>query len=398
MEVKLTASAIRTIKLPPGVTDRVYFDERLPGFGLRVRTSGVHSWMVQYAIGKRTRRVVLGLLSGLDPSTAYNAARDLLSQVRLGRDPSAERAQARVKAAETFGALLPRFLARQQAKLKPRSYEETQRYLAVRAKALHQLPIESIERRTVATLFAEIEESSGSTTANRARAALSAFFNWAAREGYIDQNPTSFTNKSVEPGARDRTPGDDELKAILQALRDDEYGMIVRLLILTGARRDEIASLRWDEVDFDGALATLSGDRTKSGWSHLILLSAPALEILNAQTRRVGPERERRDYVFGRGAGPFSGWSRAKAELDVRIAEIRNGQALEPWTVHDLRRSISTWLHEHGIAPHVVEVILGHVSGHKGGIAGVYNKALYLDERRRALARWGEHVMSLLLR
>jgi hypothetical protein len=101
--------------------------------------------------------------------------------------------------------------------------------------------------------------------------------------------------------------------------------------------------------------------------------------------------------VFGRGAGGFSGWSKAKAELDARIAEMRGGQALAPWTLHDLRRSISTALHERlSVAPHVVEVILGHVGGHRAGIAGVYNRALYLDERRRALARWGAHIIALL--
>jgi integrase len=388
--MKLTAANIRALKLPPGVDDRVFFDERLPGFGLRVRASGVHSWMVQY--GKPAKRVVLGLLSGLDPGAAFASAKDLLAQVRLGRDPAAERAQARARAAETFGALLPRYLDRQRAKLKPRSYVETERYLKDRAKPLHRAPIESIERRTIASLLAEIERD-GATTAIRARAALSAYFGWAAREGYISQNPVSFTNKAVEPGARDRTPGDDELGMILRALRDDDYGAIVRLLALTGARRDEIGALTWDEIDFGAATVTLTGERTKSGQPHVIPLPPLALEILKA--RAPGDEGSR-GYVFGRGAGPFSGWSKAKAKLDFRIAEMRDGRALPPWTLHDLRRALSSWLHDHGVAPHIVESILGHVSGHKGGVAGVYNKALYLDERRRALARWGEHIASLV--
>jgi hypothetical protein len=130
--MKLTVREIRAVKLPRGAIDKVYFDERLPGFGLRFRASGVHSWMIQYMIGKRTRRVVLGLLSGLDPSKAYNMAKDILAQVRLGRDPATERAQARIKAAETFSALLPRFLERQQVKQKPSSYKETTSQIGVR--------------------------------------------------------------------------------------------------------------------------------------------------------------------------------------------------------------------------------------------------------------------------
>jgi len=395
--MKLTAVEIRAVKLPTGVVDKVYFDERLPGFGLRVRASGVHSWMIQYMVGKRTRRVVLGLLSGLDSSRAYNMAKDLLAQVRLGRDPAVEKAQARVKAAETFGALLPRFLERQQAKQKPNSYKETERYLRNHARPLHGLPVESIERRTTAGLLAEVEKLSGAVAANRARAALSAYFNWLAREGYINTNPVSFTNKAIEAGARVRTPNEDELRTILRALRDDEYGAIVRLLILTGLRRDEIGSLCWSEVDLDAATITLPPARTKNGREHITPLSEPALEVLKARARRAGPGGELRDYVFGRGLRGFSGWSKSKVEFDTRIAQMRGGQALPPWTLHDLRRTISTALHERfGIAPHVVEVILGHVSGHKGGVAGVYNKALYIDERRRALERWGKQVMALV--
>ncbi|MBV8287992.1 MAG: DUF4102 domain-containing protein, partial [Hyphomicrobiales bacterium] len=148
--MKLTARAIRAVRLPPGVIDKVFFDEDLPGFGLRVRASGVHSWMVQYAIAGRTRCVVLGLASALDPGKARATAKDLLAQVRLGRDPAAEKDRARIKVTETFGALLPRFLERQRRRQKPRSYVETERHLMVHAKALHGQSIESITRRTIA--------------------------------------------------------------------------------------------------------------------------------------------------------------------------------------------------------------------------------------------------------
>src|SRR5215469_16802544 len=108
--MKLTAANISTLQLPPGIIDRVYFDDDLPGFGLRVRASGVHSWMVQYAIAGRTRRVVLGLLTALDPGKARATAQTLLAKVRLGEDPAAEKHRVKVAAGETFGALLPRFL------------------------------------------------------------------------------------------------------------------------------------------------------------------------------------------------------------------------------------------------------------------------------------------------
>src|SRR5215472_18242009 len=137
MQMRLTPATIRTLQLPPGVIDKVFFDEDLPGFGLRVRASGVNSWMIQYAIAGRTRRVVLGLASALDPGKARATAKDLLARVRLGRDPAGEKDQARARAAETFGALLPRFLERQRARLKSRSYGGTERHLKMYAKALH---------------------------------------------------------------------------------------------------------------------------------------------------------------------------------------------------------------------------------------------------------------------
>jgi integrase len=397
-DVKLTAANIRALKLPPGVTDKVFFDEDLPGFGLRVRASGVHSWMVQYAIAGRTRRIVLGLETALDPGKARATAKDLLAQVRLGRDPAAEKNQAKARAAETFGALLPRFLDRQRKWQKPRSYVETERHLMTHAKALHGQPIEGITRRTIAGLLAGLETRSGPAARNRVRATLSGFFTWAAREGYVEANPVAFTNKAEEK-PRDRILSDDELRAIWLALdgTSSQSAAIIRLLILTGARRNEITDLRWSETDLDAATITLPPSRTKNKREHVIPLSEPALEILKALPRRAEPDGTPRDHVFGVGLGRgFQDWSGSKKGIDARIAEANHGQ-ISDWRLHDFRRSLSTSLHERfGVPPHVVEAILGHVGGHKAGVAGVYNKALYLDERRRAMERWGTHIMSVV--
>src|SRR5262249_50419287 len=149
------------------VIDRVFFDDDLPGFGLRARASGVHSWMIQYAIAGRTRRVVLGLATALDPGKARATAQKLLAQVRLGRDPASEKELAKAAAGETFGALLPRFLKHQETRLRPRSYTETVRHLQVNAKPLHGLPIETVTRRAIAEQLAKVEENTGAVTRNR---------------------------------------------------------------------------------------------------------------------------------------------------------------------------------------------------------------------------------------
>jgi hypothetical protein len=118
---------------------------------------------------------------------------------------------------------------------------------------------------------------------------------------------------------------------------------------------------------------------------------------LKAQPRRTNPDGTPRDHVFGRGLGRgFQGWSKSKAELDARIANGPHGETVEAWVLHDFRRALSTALHERfGVQPHVCEAVLAHISGHKNGVSGVYNKAQYSDERRRALERWGEHITEL---
>jgi integrase len=394
--MKLTPATIRTLKLPPGVTDRVFFDEDLPGFGLRVRASGVHTWMIQYAIARRTRRVVLGQLSALDAGRARALAQTMLAKVRLGHDPAGEKDQAKAAAADTFGALLPRFLKYQSARLRPRSYVETERYLTVNAKPLHGSPIEAVSRRTIAARLAKIEEDSGAVTRNRVRSALSAYFTWLAREGYLDANPVAFTTQAEEK-ARSRVLSDAELRIIWQALEDDQFGAIIKILMLTGMRRDEVGGLRWDELSPNAApFITLPPERTKNGREHLVPLSKPVLEIMEALPRRATADGTPWEHVFGNTAGRgFQNYSRGKAELDARIAKA--GHVLEHWTLHDFRRTLSTALHDRfGAMPHVVETLLGHAGGHKNGVAGVYNKALYLEERRRALGRWGAHVTALV--
>jgi integrase len=403
--MRLNATTVRNIKLPPGVTDKVFFDQSLPGFGLRMRASGVHSWMVQYAIAGRTRRVVLGLASALDPGKARATAQALLAKVRLGGDPAAEKELAKARAGETFGTLLPQFLDRQRKRQKPRSFVETERHLTKHAKPLHGLPIESITRRTIAGVLGELESHSGPAARNRVRASLSGFFTWAAREGYVDNNPVAFTNKAEEK-ARERVLSDDELRTIWLALPDGtpgarptngQYGAIIKLLILTGARRNEITDLRWSELDLGNATIALPQPRTKNKREHVIPLSEPALNILRGLPRRTEADGTARDHVFGVSPGRgFQDWSGSKKDIDARIAAAGH-EPIPDWRLHDFRRSLSTALHDRfGVPPHIVETLLGHVGGHKAGVAGTYNKAIYLEERRRALERWGAHIMELV--
>jgi integrase len=192
-----------------------------------------------------------------------------------------------------------------------------------------------------------------------------------------------------------------ELAEVWHAAGENDHGRIVRLLILTGQRRGEIADLQWAEIN--ERQIELPPQRTKNGLAHLVPISSEAAAVLAA-----APRWQDREHVFGSGAlRGFQGWSKAKAELDERIAEGRKkAGSTEPmphWTLHDIRRSFVTHMGERGFAdPHVIEAIVNHVSGAKGGVAGIYNKAQYLDDdtsgrpgRRTALKMWGAHVAKL---
>jgi len=184
--MKLLRATVQTLKLPAGKTEAIFFDDEISGFGLRLRAGGSRTWIVQYKIGTKHRRMTIGSLALLDPAKARDKARDLLAAVRLGQDPASAKIEARAKAADTFGMLVKSFLARQQKRLRPRSYCETERYLLAHWKPLHGLALANISRATVAAQLAVITDDSGPIAADRARAALSTFFAWAIREGLAD--------------------------------------------------------------------------------------------------------------------------------------------------------------------------------------------------------------------
>ena len=247
--MKLTNASIRALALPPGVSEKTYFDGSLASFGVRVRASGHRSFVVQYKIGRKHRRIVLGQVGELDLGKARSAAKDVIARVRLGADPAAEKIEARQKTSSTFGALPPRYLVHTRARLKPRSYDEVARHLEGHARPFHNRAIENVDRRTIAIRLAEITESSGPSAANRTRSSLITYFDWLLREGLLEgANPASYTNQAVEGGARSRLLADSELRQIWSALGDDQHSTIVRLLILLGARRREIGDLHWSEI------------------------------------------------------------------------------------------------------------------------------------------------------
>jgi integrase len=390
--MKLTKNSVAALGLD-GKTDAIFFDDEVPGFGIRLRLAAggkvARSWIVQWKKSGSTNRIRIGSAGVLDAKAAREQARKILGRVALGEDPSADRRDRREKDALTFRSQAAEFLAAKESELAPRSYVEATRYLCdVRYFGpLHSKPLDAITLRDVAARIVVIQRECGDPTAARARGALTSFFTWSMRMGLCSANPC-VGSINPEVTARDRVLSFAEIGAIWAACADDDHGKIVRLLILLGARRQEIGGMLHDEFsDLDGPAPswTLPKERSKNGKAHTLPLMPMALAIV-----RSVPRMASRDQLFGeRAAEGFTTWGKSKAELDLRCG-------IADWHLHDLRRSTATGMADIGIAPHVIETILNHRSGHKAGIAGIYNKSRYEREVRPALALWEDHLRSLV--
>jgi integrase len=415
--MKLTKTTVAKLALPPGKTEAIFFDDDMPGFGLRLRAGGSASWIAQYRIGPKQSRATLGKLATLDPDEARKAARKVLAKADLGEDHQAQRRAREAKAALTFGAVADLYIKRAvETSQRPKTQAERRRHLDRDWRPFRSRPVHEIDRRDVAARLQVVAEEHGPIASNRARGTLSTFFAWAIAQGLSDTNPVIGTAPVGTERARDRVLTTAEIRSIWRAAGDDDHAQILRLLLLTGQRRNEVAGLGWSELDLDAAMWTLPRERSKNGRPHDVPLSDQAIAILRAlQIKRNGLKEDdarlKRVLVFGQGKGAFSGWSKCKERLDGRMARQRAerrlgrpltkgekpepGDRLAPWTLHDLRRTTVTGMNELGIAPHVVEAVVNHLSGRaRAGVAGVYNRATYLPEKRAALARWAEHLMS----
>lgn len=383
--MRLTNQTAAAVQLPAGRDRIVVFDDDLPGFGLSVSKGGSRMWVVQYrnALG-HSKRESLGKVGLLSATDARRAASERLARAKLGEDPHAEKAKAKARAAVTFGAMVEPYLEAVSPHLRPAYLAEAGRYLRTVWKPLHKLPLHTVGRQEITEHLGRIRRETGPHAANRARSALSAHFAWMVGTGAAELNAVMGVPKPAPEVRRARVLTEDEIARVIKACRNDDFGRIVRLLLMTGQRRDEVADMAWAELDLAGAVWSLPDARVKNGQGHDVPLSAPALEILAATDRVEG-----RSLVFGQGEGGFQGFSRAKASLDKR-------SGVTGWRLHDLRRTAATVMADRlKVLPHVVEAVLNHISGHKGGVAGIYNRALYATEKREALDALGAYLTGL---
>jgi integrase len=387
--MKLDAKTVATLDLGDK-RDAIFFDEGMPGFGYRLRLGSggkvMRSWIVQYRRAGATRRILLGSAEVVGAEAARVAAKKLLAKVALGEDPQAERIDRRGKDKLSLRSVVDEYLAAKEREVRPRTFRELKRYLTGSFfKPLHSMPVDAVTRRDVAARLVAITREHGSIVAARARAALSTFFVWAMQMGIVENNPIIGTIQPKDGKPRERVLSDNELAAIWNACKDDDYGRIVKLLILLGARRQEIGGLRGRELDLDNGRWLLPAQRSKNGRAHELPLMPMAVDIICSVQRLVS-----RDQLFGaRSNDGFTGWDDQKEALDGRSGVVG-------WTLHDIRRSVATKLADIGVQPHIIEQILNHQSGHKAGPAGIYNRSSYEREVRAALALWEDHVRTIV--
>ena len=245
--------------------------------------------------------------------------------------------------------------------------------------------VNELERRDVLDVVDAVVDRGSPITARRLHSHLHRFFRWCVGRGIIEANPMADLPKAGSENRRERVLSDSELTAVWTATQKVgwPFGSAIQLLLLTGARRAEIAGLRWSEIQ--SSSLQLEGSRTKNNEPVSIPLSAPALSVIETL-----PRIAKSNFVFTTtGKTPITGWSRAKYQID-RFVE------LPPWHLHDIRRTVATGLQRLGVSLQVVEAVLGHVSGSRAGVVGIYQRHTYDAEKRAALEAWGAHVAALV--
>jgi integrase len=382
----LTDAAVKRLRAPAEGQQDI-FDQGYPGLALRVSYGGRKAWTFFYRYGGKLKRLSLGTYPAMSLAEAREAWRKAKEARDAGRDPAAERR--RESGATDFEGVLAEWLKRDQGG--NRSKDAVKRLIDKDAtSAWRGRLITDIGRRDILDVIDGVVDRGSPVTARRLHAHLHRLFKWSVGRGIIAGNPMADMPKPGAETKRERVLSDAELQAVWDAAAELgwPFGPVVQLLILTGARRQEIGGLRWSEIGLpEDPFISLAGDRTKNGQPHTIPLSKPALAIIEGLPR-VGKKPE---FVFTtNGKTPISGWSKAKRDLG-RACEFA-----DPWTIHDLRRTVATGLQKLGVSLQVIEAVLGHVSGSRAGVVGVYQRHSFDAEKRAALEAWGAHVMGLV--
>ncbi len=359
----------------------------LPGFGVKVTPKGRKVFLVMYRVagaGSRLRKYTIGPYGRITLAMARAQAQKLFAARLDGRDPAEEKKQSRRRlVVDRVDDLVEVFIREHVSQIKTSNKIANLLRRDVlpdwATKSVHE-----IKKRDVIDLVSTVSQR-GTYPGHRLLKTLKTFFRWCMGRGVIEFSPADGVPSQWRATSRDRVLTDPELAAIIVAARQmpRPFSGIIEFLALTGQRREEVAQLRWSEMDDGLETWCIPASRTKNGKAHIVHLSKQARNVASQQSRTGA-------FVFAtNGARPFQDFANAKRTLD-------NLSGVHDWWLHDLRRTIVSGMARMGVPPHIADKILNHQSGTISGVAAVYQRHEFLAERSEALDRWGDHLDEIL--
>jgi integrase len=390
---RLTAKTVENAK--PRATRVETPDDGCRGLYLIVQPSGRKSWAVRYRFNGKPKKLTLDRVDTL--AAARKAATDALHELELGHDPAAKkfnaeaisRTAAAARARDTIESLAAEFIVKHAKKrTRESTWRETERIFAKELLPVWQgRPVHDITRRDVIDLLERIAEDRP-IMANRVLSAVRKFFNWMAARDIIKVSPCLGVEPPGEVKARDRWLTDEEIKVLWLACEGEHspFGFFVKVLLLTGQRRNEVAGMRWSELDMDNRTWTLPGSRTKNGVEHVVPLSAQVFAIISSMPRIADSK-----FVFTIvGHSHIGGFARLKTRFDASM------KLAQPWVFHDLRRTAISGMARLGVDLAVIERAINHTSGTFAGVVGIYQRHDFAAGKRAALQRWADHIDAIV--
>jgi integrase len=384
--------------------DRLLWDDRLPGFGCKITPKGAKVFVYQYRLGGRgspVRRYTIGKFGPITAEQARREAEMLALRVAQGVDPQRVKVEtARVAVDLAFSAYVEQFHEVYLAKKWPASQRDASALLRRYAvPLLRNKPLPEVTRRDITAVLAGAQDKAA--TASLLFATLRKMMRWAVNQGDLERSPMELMDAPVRVPSRDRVLADGELRLVWQGTHALGYpfGPMFRLLMLTGARRQEVASLNWSELSREEGIWSLPSSRSKNGVASRQPLSTLAMAELEALSACSGGWPKGGLLFSTNGKTSSTGHSTAKARLDTAVAALAAEAGIAPpapWRAHDLRRTLATGLQRLGVRFEVTEAVLNHVSGSRGGVAGIYQRHDWAAEKQFALQAWADHVSRLL--
>lgn len=361
--MRLTDTSVRALPAPPKGA-KIHHDESLTGFGVRVTSTGVKSFVLTY--GAQRERVTIGRYPIISLADARQIAKEKLAEITLGKHRPKRM---------TFGAAMELYLKEKQAKNKASTLSITRGILNTHFKHLHGKALQDLRMEDVTVVSDSLLRAGYPSAASHATVAIKTFVRWCSRRGYILGNiQADNIERPYKALARERVLTDDELRTLWKALQStpEPFASIVKLLLLTGQRRSEVASLQSDWIK-DNTIC-LPAQITKNKRAHTIPLSAHAIAVL---APLISTQSTLLFSAKGSKTRSFSGWSKSKAALD-KLAKI------DDWRLHDCRRSYATNLQRLGVQPQVIEALLNHLSG-QTTLTRTYQRHTYWNEMCEAV-------------